>query len=113
MGVPVANAHATGLSRCCNGHVEITHQRGHKFFAASEHLNARKIACPRVPLTVVRRGISPQLHTLYLHWEGGSEVIAPTALALRSFTLTLQGDVMTGTELERDALARLDRLLDG
>jgi hypothetical protein len=34
-------------------------------------------------------------------------------LALRGFALTLHGDVMTGTELERDVLARLDRLPDG
>jgi hypothetical protein len=36
-----------------------------------------------------------------------------TKLVLRGFALTLHGDVMTGTELERDALVRLDRLPDG
>jgi hypothetical protein len=36
-----------------------------------------------------------------------------TRLVLRGFALTLQGDVMTGTELERDVLARLDRLPNG
>jgi hypothetical protein len=36
-----------------------------------------------------------------------------TRLVLRGFALTLHGDVMTGTELERDVLARLDRLPDG
>jgi beta-glucosidase len=47
-------------------------------------------------------------------------MIARAAMALRSmrlvphgFALTLQGDVMTGTALERDVLARLDRLPDG
>jgi hypothetical protein len=36
-----------------------------------------------------------------------------TRLVLRGFTLTLHGDVMTGTELEWDVPARLDRLPDG
>jgi hypothetical protein len=34
-------------------------------------------------------------------------------LVLRGFAMTLNGDVMTGAELERDVLARLDRLPDG
>jgi len=34
-------------------------------------------------------------------------------LVSRGFAMTLQGDVMTGTELERDVPARLDRLPDG
>ena len=36
-----------------------------------------------------------------------------TALVLRGFAMTLNGDVMTGKELERDVPARLDRLPDG
>jgi hypothetical protein len=34
-------------------------------------------------------------------------------LVLRGFAMTLNGDVMTGEELERDVAARLDRLPDG
>jgi hypothetical protein len=36
-----------------------------------------------------------------------------TTLVLRGFAMTLNGDVMTGKELERDVPARLDRLPDG
>ena len=36
-----------------------------------------------------------------------------TALVLRGFAMTLNGDAMTGKELERDVPARLDRLPDG
>jgi hypothetical protein len=32
---------------------------------------------------------------------------------LRGFSMTLNGDIMTGKELERDVPARLDRLPDG
>ena len=34
-------------------------------------------------------------------------------LVLRGFALTLHGDVMTGTALERDVLVQFDRLPDG
>src|SRR5262249_37237171 len=36
-----------------------------------------------------------------------------TRLVSRGFAMTLHDDVMTGTELERDVPARLDRLPDG
>jgi hypothetical protein len=36
-----------------------------------------------------------------------------TRLVLRGFALTLHGDSMMGTALEREVLVRLDRLSDG
>jgi hypothetical protein len=41
------------------------------------------------------------------------ESSSSTGLVLRGFAMTLNGDVMTGEELERDVAARLDRLPDG
>src|SRR5262249_54823833 len=45
----------------------------------------------------------------------GAAAMAPrsTRLVLHGFSMMLNGDVMTGRELERDVPARLDRLPDG